>query len=86
MVIHGVIDGFSRCIVYLRCSNNNRAQTVLKEFLEAVGQFGMPSHVRSDLGVNNYKVAQFMIERRGMNRGSVITGRSVSVLRDCGEM
>ena len=28
MVIHGGIDGYSRLIVYLSCSNNNRADTV----------------------------------------------------------
>lgn len=35
MVIHGGIDGFSRCIVYLQCSHNNKADTVLNLFVEA---------------------------------------------------
>lgn len=77
LVIHGGIDGYSRRVVYLRCTNNNRAQTVLSLFQEAVNLYGVPSHVRSDLGVENYDVAQFMLERRGLNRGSMITGRSV---------
>ncbi|XP_071855361.1 uncharacterized protein [Apostichopus japonicus] len=77
LVIHGGIDGYSRRVVYLRCTNNNRAQTVLSLFQEAVNLYGVPSHVRSDLGVENYDVAQFMLARRGLNRGSMITGRSV---------
>ena len=34
-VIHGGIDGFSRTIVFLHCSNNNRASTVLSCFIQA---------------------------------------------------
>ena len=33
LVVHGGIDGFSRVITYLRCANNNRAETVLSAFL-----------------------------------------------------
>ena len=29
MVIHGAIDGYSRIIMYLHCSNSNTAETVL---------------------------------------------------------
>lgn len=35
-VTHGGIDGYSRTIVYLRCSGNNRADTVLHSFMDAV--------------------------------------------------
>ncbi len=31
-VIHGGIDGFSRTVVFLKCSDNNRALTVLDAF------------------------------------------------------
>ena len=79
LVIHAGIDGYSRLITYLRVSTNNRSGTVLKCFLEAVHEYGLPSRVRSDLGGENVQVAQFMLEhpQRGMDRGSVITGRSV---------
>ena len=35
LVIHGCIDGFSRRIMFLRCSNNNLSQTVLELFAES---------------------------------------------------
>ena len=36
LVVHGAIDGFSSLITYLRCSDNNRASTVLDCFLDGV--------------------------------------------------
>ena len=35
IVIHGGIDGYSRQVVYLGASNNNKSETVLQLFLEA---------------------------------------------------
>ena len=75
-VIVGGIDGFSRLPVMLECTDNNTAATLLKCFLEAVRQFGIPSRVRSDKGFENVGIADFMIEKRGGNRGSMITGPS----------
>lgn len=78
-VIHGGIDGFSRCIVYLHCSTNNKAETVVSLFLNAVQNFGVPSRVRSDMGTENVDIARYMLyhPNRGPNRGSMITGKSV---------
>lgn len=45
-------------------------------FLKAIERFGLPSRVRSDLGGENYKVAQHMLRHRGTDRGSMITGSS----------
>ena len=50
MVIHGGLDGYSRVPVYLKISDNNRADTVLSSFQEAAAEFGMPRRVRSDKG------------------------------------
>ncbi len=76
-VTHAGIDGYSRLIVYLRCSTNNRANTVYSLFLEAVYQYHLPSRVRSDQGRENIRVAQHMLELRGAGRRSIITGASV---------
>ncbi|RXM91841.1 hypothetical protein EOD39_20760 [Acipenser ruthenus] len=77
IVIHGGIDGFSRLIVYLKDAPNNRASTVLEHFIAAVVQYGLPSRVRSEKGGENVDVAHFMVNSRGENRSSHITGRSV---------
>ncbi|MED6250308.1 hypothetical protein ATANTOWER_029103 [Ataeniobius toweri] len=77
MVFHGCIDGFSRTILYLQCLDNNRASSVLQLFRAGVQSFGLPRRVRCDHGMENTDVARYMIERRGLNSGSVITGCSV---------
>ena len=79
MVIHGGIDGYSRTVVYLRCSDNNMAATVYHCFSEALLSYGVPSRVRADRGGENVRVANYMLShpQRGTGRGSFITGRSV---------
>ena len=39
-IIHGAVDGFSRLVTFLKCSNNNRAETVLQSFVDAVQGMG----------------------------------------------
>jgi hypothetical protein len=75
-VIHGGIDGFSRLVIYLRCSNNNLSSTVMTEFHNATLKYGVPSRVRSDKGGENILVCQYMILVRGTDRGSHIAGSS----------
>ena len=63
------MDGFSRVPVYLQCSNNNRADTVLR----------IPSRIRCDAGGENVEVSQFLLMHplRGPGRGTDIVGKSV---------
>ena len=77
MVTHAAIDGYSRLIVFLKCSDNNKSSTVYQNFLEAVSTYGLPSRIRTDQGRENTLIAQHMLENRGLNRASVLTGSSV---------
>ena len=63
--------------MYATLTDNNRADTVLELFIKGVQEFGLPSRVRSDHGLENVGVAQYMLENRGLDRGSIITGSSV---------
>ncbi|XP_038554104.1 uncharacterized protein LOC119898821 isoform X1 [Micropterus salmoides] len=76
IVIHGAIDGFSRLVVFLRASNNNRSSTVLDSFISAVIHYGIPSRVRTDRGGENSAVWLMMNIYRGFDRGSALRGRS----------
>ena len=76
LVVIGGIDGFSRLPVMLSCTDNNKAETIFKCFLSAVDEFGLPSRIRTDKGMENVDIADYMISRRGVNRGSAIVGKS----------
>ena len=74
-IVSGGIDGFSRMIVFLKCEDNNKADTVFRCFMEGVRDFGVPLRVRTDKGMENSKIADFMIEKRGSS--SMLLGKSV---------
>ena len=74
IVTHAGIDGYSRLIIYLKSSTNNRASTVYNLFLGAVQKYHLPSRVHSDKGGENVLVAQHMLEHRGRDRRSMLTG------------
>lgn len=75
-VIHGAIDGFSRLVTFLQCSDNNRSETVYEVFLSAVAAYELPLHVRTDHGGENILVWQHMSAARP-DGSSVIVGSSV---------
>ncbi|XP_013889899.1 uncharacterized protein LOC106537082 [Austrofundulus limnaeus] len=76
IVIHGAVDGFSRLILFLQASNNNRSSTVLSAFVRAIARYGPPSRVRTDRGGENNSVCAMMNIFRGHDRGSALRGRS----------
>ena len=79
-VIHGCCDGKSRKIMFLRCSTNNLAETVLNLFNSAINDnHGLwPSRIRVDYGVENVLVCDEMVAHQGEGRGSFIAGASTS--------
>ena len=77
IVIHGGIDGYSRRIVYLHASDNNRAATVEVLFRQAVTECGWPARIRCDRGGENIDVARAMLQTRGIGQQRVLVGSSV---------
>ena len=64
LITHVCVDGYSRIIIYAHCCNNNKADTVLEQFVGGVNSYGLSSRVRSDYGMKNFKVAEFMLQQR----------------------
>ena len=76
--MHCCVDEYSRIIVYATLSDTNRADTVLELFIKGVQEFALPLRVSCDQGLESVGVAQYMLENRGLDRGSLITGRTAS--------
>jgi len=78
ILIHGDIDGFSWRITFLKCSANNKAETVLELFLDAVKRDRefWPSRVRVDHGVENVGMCDTMVQVRREEWGSFTAGPS----------
>ena len=81
MLIHACIDGYNRLFAYLHCLNNNLAATVEEQFVAGVQKWGLLSRLRCDQCLENVEVARFMLHNRGLNRGSILTGKSVHNVR-----
>ena len=77
LVVHASVDGFSRVITFMKCSNNNRAETVLECFLDAISVLGCPLRVRTNNGGENVDIWRLMLFVNNYNPSSVITGSSV---------
>ena len=62
-------------VVFLKCSANNFATTVLQEFEKAVQLYGLPEKVRTDQGGENVDVWRAMEVVHGSS-SAVISGSS----------
>ena len=73
----------------MKCTDNNRAETVLELFESSVAHVGLPSCVRADRGGENVGVASYMLEHPlcGPGRASLAVTLSItSASRECGAM
>ena len=79
--MHAGVDGYTRIPVYIQASNNNRADTVLLLFLEAVDEYGLPSQVCSHKGGENVDVSWYMLthEQSRPDCKSMITGIQLQI-------
>ncbi|KAJ8303655.1 hypothetical protein KUTeg_018765 [Tegillarca granosa] len=80
-IITGGIDGFSRFVVFLQCVNNNKADTIFNSFRSGTLDYKTPFRMRSDQGLENIKIAEFMFEARGLDSSSMIVGKSTHIQR-----
>ena len=64
-------------ITFLKVSTNNKADTVLESFQRGVQDYGLLSRLHTDREGENILFAEYMLQRRGTGRGSIIMGRSV---------
>ena len=80
IIIWAIIDGKSHIVPGIEVQDNNRASTALKNFRRVCDEYGVPSRVRGDLGVENLRIAKFMEQVRGLNRASFIWGRCVQLV------
>jgi hypothetical protein len=77
IVVHGIIDGFTRAIVGLRYSNNNSAKTVFDVFIEGIKVWGRPDRMRADFGGENILIERDMISAYNGDETRFLKGKSV---------
>jgi len=75
-LMHGAIDGNTRCVVWMRVANDNLATTPLQCFRGAVAEYQVPMHMVGDYGGENVLVADAMIRHRGYDAQAYKCGSS----------
>ncbi|XP_055763825.1 uncharacterized protein LOC129840064 isoform X1 [Salvelinus fontinalis] len=81
IVIDGAVDGYSRLVVFLKASDNNKSATVMESFEAAITSYGVPSRVRCDRVVKTTISVTSVEQFRGGERESALRGRSTHNLR-----
>ncbi|KAJ8003975.1 hypothetical protein DPEC_G00153990 [Dallia pectoralis] len=64
LIVHCTMDGYSRMLTFIWCSNNNRAETVMDLFSTAISDLGRPLHIRTDHGGENVCIWEDMRVQR----------------------
>ena len=82
MVVHGGVDGFSRAVVFLRCSNNNEASTVLEQFFCGTRKFYFPRRIRTDHRTENVEVARYMLSKYSIACNPVLLQVDQSTIKE----
>ena len=79
IILYGCIDGYSRLIVYVKCSSKNFAATFLNFSEKAIKTHDLPSRIQGDRGSENIEVVRYVLTHpnSGLDCGSFITGHSV---------
>lgn len=65
LVVHCAMDGYSRMLMFLQCSNNSRAETAMDLFSTASSKHGRPLHIRTDHAGENTRIWEDMRVHRG---------------------
>ncbi|XP_045024105.1 uncharacterized protein LOC123469355 isoform X1 [Daphnia magna] len=76
-VVHGIVDGYSKAIVGMQVSDNNRSETVVKLLHSSCIIWGTPACLRTDRGGENVLAADYMLNVRGVDRSSFYAGSSM---------
>lgn len=76
-VVHGIVDGYTKGIVGMQVSDNNRSETVVRLLHAARLKWGLPACLRIDRGGENVLATDYIIQERGIHYRSVIAGKSI---------
>jgi len=74
IVVHGCVDGFSRKVIFLKASTNNKATTVFTSFFTKVEEsHEIPALISVDGGGENVLVADYMIFHLGKEALKIVS-------------
>ena len=77
LIIHGGIDERTRELMFLKCSDNNRAQTLHTEFLRSCIEYDtIPWNIRTDSGGENFLIHHFMDNVVGDGRAARLADKA----------
>ena len=70
--VSGSVDGFSHCIMWLKCSNNNRGNTSFDLFKEASNKCVTSLQFRGDKGSKNMLIAKHILMVHNTKHGGCV--------------